>query len=272
MRHRHNKKRNTAFLFEATVRELTKSIVAKDHEKRKKILSILREHFGKGTVLSQEYDLYKTLEAGQDLESRVAQKLINEVKKVHSSLDAKKIFREQSSFIKAINYEISKNVFNNFVPNYKDLATIYQMFDSDVSIKKKVILEEKIMSSLTLTAVDQAQSNKTPTDSLVYNTFVKSFNEKYSENLLEEQKQLINKYLTSYADNKLELKIYLNEEISRIKDKIKIFMESHEVKQDQQMLSRFNNVMRVIGSLREKELDSNLIETTAKIQKLVSEI
>ena len=44
MKHRHNKKRNTAFLFEAAVRELTKSIVAKDTEKRRKILNILKEY------------------------------------------------------------------------------------------------------------------------------------------------------------------------------------------------------------------------------------
>ena len=272
MRYRHNKKRNTAFLFEAAVRELTKSIVAKDYEKRRKIIKILKEYFAKDSLLFREYELYKTLEAGQNLESRMAEKMINEVKKVHSSLDPKQIFREQSKFIKAVNYEISRDVFNNFVPNYKDLATIYQMFDSQLPIKKKILLEEKIIGSLMLTAKKQEEIEKIPTDSLVYNTFIKSFNTKYSGDLLEEQKELLNKYLTSYADNKLELKIYLNEEITRIKNKIKIFMDSNEVKNDNQMLERFNNIMNVIGGLREKEVDSVMIETTAKIQKLVSEI
>ena len=77
MRHRHNKKRNTAFLFEAAIRELTKSIVAKDHEKRKKILKILKEHFGKGTLLFKENELYKTLEAGQELDPRMAEKMLS---------------------------------------------------------------------------------------------------------------------------------------------------------------------------------------------------
>ena len=37
-------------------------------------------------------------------------------------------------------------------------------------------------------------------------------------------------------------------------------------------LDRFNGVLRVIESLREQEISPSLIETTAKIQKLVSEI
>ena len=272
MRHRHNKKRNTAFLFEATVRELTKSIVAKDYEKRRKIIKILKEHFAKDTLLSKEYELYKTLEAGQDLEIRMAEKIISEVKKAHDTIDLKQLFREQSRFIKSINYEISKEVFNNFVPNYKDLATIYQMFDTELPIKKKVLLEEKIIGSLSLNPIKQQESKKIPTDRLVYNTFIKSFNDKYSGNLLEEQKELINKYLTSYADNKLELKIYLNEEITRIKEKINEFVVSNNVKEDNIMQERFGKVMSVINGLRTKEINSSLIESTANIQKLVSEI
>ena len=271
MKHRHNKKRNTAFLFEAVVRELTRSIVEKDSDKKQKILAILKEHFSKDTALHKEYELYKTLSCGQDLDAETAEKILFEVKKAHGSLDSKQLFKEQSKFIKAVNYELSRSVFNNFVPNYKSLATIYQMFDADLSIKKKVILEQKIKETLMRPSEVQKKDNKVPTDSLAYKTFVKKYNDKYSGELLEEQKELINKYLTSYADNKLELKIYLNEEVGRIKDKITDFMDSNVISSEN-TLNRFNGVLSVIESLREQEITPSLIETTAKIQKLVSEI
>ena len=41
MKTKHNKKRNTAFVFEALVREATKAIVAKDATRKNKTLSIL---------------------------------------------------------------------------------------------------------------------------------------------------------------------------------------------------------------------------------------
>ena len=56
-----------------------------------------------------------------------------------------------------------------------------------------------------------------PVDNLVYNVFVKKFNEKYGD-LLEEQKDLLYKYIFSFADDGFGLKISINEEISRMKE------------------------------------------------------
>ena len=36
----HNKRRNTAFLYEALVRELTKSVVAKDEERKSAVMAV----------------------------------------------------------------------------------------------------------------------------------------------------------------------------------------------------------------------------------------
>ena len=56
---KHNKKRNTAFLFEAIVKELTKAVVYGDKNKQKIISSLLKEHFRKNGVLDNELTLYK---------------------------------------------------------------------------------------------------------------------------------------------------------------------------------------------------------------------
>ena len=41
---KHNKKRNTAFLYETLVREVVKQTIAKDFDKRDKAIAILKEH------------------------------------------------------------------------------------------------------------------------------------------------------------------------------------------------------------------------------------
>ena len=53
MRLKHNKKRNTAFVYEALIRELTKSIIKKHKNKQNVIVSIIKEHFSKGSVLKK---------------------------------------------------------------------------------------------------------------------------------------------------------------------------------------------------------------------------
>ena len=39
----HNKRRNTAFLYEALVRELTKSVVAKDDKRKDAVMAVMKE-------------------------------------------------------------------------------------------------------------------------------------------------------------------------------------------------------------------------------------
>ena len=45
MKIRHNKKRNTAFVYEALIREGTAAILKKDEAKRDKIVALLKKHF-----------------------------------------------------------------------------------------------------------------------------------------------------------------------------------------------------------------------------------
>ena len=130
MKQKHNKKRNTAFLYEALARELTISILESNHERQKKATSILKEFFKKGEMLSDELGLYQNLTDVDSLSAHAADKLIQETRFLHSRLDKKQIFNEQTRLISKINKELSKDVFSYFVPNYKSLATIYQIFNN----------------------------------------------------------------------------------------------------------------------------------------------
>ena len=52
--------------------------------------------------------------------------------------------------VKFINKEIDSNVFGNFVPNYKTLATIDQIFNLKIDPKSRVILENEIIEKMVL--------------------------------------------------------------------------------------------------------------------------
>ena len=66
---KHNKKRNTAFLYEALVREMTNAVVSKDKERKNKIVDILKESFSSSKILGKELSLYQTLLESTNLNS-----------------------------------------------------------------------------------------------------------------------------------------------------------------------------------------------------------
>jgi hypothetical protein len=67
---KHNKKRNTAFIFEALSHEMTKAIVSKDDNKKREVVSIVKEHFKKGTQLRKELDLFQSLQESSESERK----------------------------------------------------------------------------------------------------------------------------------------------------------------------------------------------------------
>jgi hypothetical protein len=99
MKVKYNKKRNTAFLYETLVKELTKSIVSKDENRKKVILGILKEHFNKNSILHRELDVYKSLYETKGIEQNIANKMIQEAKRVYLSLNSQDIFNQQTQVI-----------------------------------------------------------------------------------------------------------------------------------------------------------------------------
>jgi hypothetical protein len=147
MKLKHNKKRNTAFLFETLIREMTRAAIRKDAKALASCKAILKEYFSAGTALHEELQLYRSLYETYGLSKSSAEKLLAEVRESYSKLINEKsavMFTEQSAVIKKINKDVSKDVFSNFVPQYKNIATIYQIFNGDLAPAKRVLLEELI--------------------------------------------------------------------------------------------------------------------------------
>ena len=274
MRIKHNKKRNTAFLYESLVRELTKAVLKKNISKKNKVLSIMKEFFLDETALKRELDLYRTLTEESDLDPPTAERVLWEVKNdYYTRINKKQVFREQTSLIKKINTLLDQGVYSNFVPNYKQLASVHAVFNMDLRPKERVILERNILENLMGSSEEATSSQiKEPVDNLVYKSFVKKFNDMYGESLLKEQKDLLSRYIISFNDNNVGLKIYLNEEIERLKGALVESQSMIEVKEDPEMLTKVNRVMQVLDTFREKTIDKGLVEDVLKIQQLTHEI
>ena len=270
MKFRHNKKRNTAFLYESLVRELTKTVINEDNDRKIKVVSLIKEFFKKDSLLAKELELYKTLSEVKQIKPRLAEKLITETKEQYDRLDKEQIFEEQSRLIDKVNKALSMSVYDNYVPQYKSLASIYQLFNRDMSPKKKVLLEEKILSEMVEEDLLKEDTLTKPYDKLIMKTFVKNFNSEYKDNLLSEQKDLLNKYIMSFSNNGLELKIYLNEEISRIKETIKNYIEGSQ--ESQQIKEKTGKLLLTIEGFKKQEVGSQLVTKVLKLQNLVKEI
>ena len=145
MRIKHNKKRNTAFVYEALIKEATVAILKKEDTKRDKAIGLIKAHFKVGSTLRKDLDCYRSLCETQNLDRLTSEKILKESKLQRRLLDPTGLFKAQSVLIKDVNKELSPQVFNNFVPNYKSLATIAQIFSAKVSPKNRVILENEII-------------------------------------------------------------------------------------------------------------------------------
>lgn len=271
MRLKHNKKRNTAFVYEALVRELTESVVKNNKNKQNKIVSIIKEHFAGDSVLKEELNLYKSIYETREIEKTTAEKIVVQVKQKHDSLDKKKLFQEQSALINKINKTLSTKVYNNFVPNYKTIASVYSIFQDALPVKDRVLLEENIVDQMSA-SLGEAADTQQPLDALTYNTFVTKFNEEYKDVLNESQKALLGNYISSFADNGIELKVYLNEEIGRLKQGIINARTIKEISSDESLKEKLEEVYNVLDSTKEKEIDAETVEIVLNTQQLLEEL
>jgi hypothetical protein len=272
MKLKHNKKRNTAFLFETLVRELTRAAIRKDVATKVAVTTILKEHFGSGTLLHKELDLYRSLCESTTLAESSAQRLLKEVKEEYKKLDKKSIFMEQGAVIKRMNRELSKEIFNTFVPNYKNLATVYQIFNGEMSPAKRVLLEDTVLGTITKKNQEGQEDFVAQIDNLVIKNFIKKFNQKYYGTLSESQGRLMQNYILSFTDNAAGLKAFLNEEIGRLREVLRVSLKTSEVKEDVDMVEKTNKVLEVLDGFKQNRLTRDSLSQILKIQNLAAEL
>jgi hypothetical protein len=261
---KHNKKRNTAFLYECLVKELTKAIVRNQDERKQKIVEMLKDYFSSGMILKEELKIYSSLLEGTGhTDNSQSLRVIYEIKKDYENLDRKKVFNVQTTLIKQINEIFTPKIFSNFVPNYKNIATAGLFFNqSRLPAKKRLLIEKRVIEF----RIEKLNESKMQhIDNLTYKTFVNKFNETYSESLRPEQRDLLTNFIVSFSDNGLSLKSHMNEEIGRLKKSLLNLENNTYVDNAQKVVDKLNNFSK-------RRIDEQMLRDLFYIQDLVYEV
>jgi hypothetical protein len=222
---KHSKFRNTGFLFELLVRQVTSDILSN----RKSIAEgLLKKYFNSKTELANELKLYQFIVNEKYNNENRAERFIDAVIDNRKKLDEKKILKEKYNLIKEIkeNYQID-DFLKSQVPNYKVLASVYKIFEFNLNtessydpkdfVNTKFAIVEHLTSkpSTNLKAVDKINEALKKEDKeirlLTYKMLVENFNKKY-KSLNEKQKGILKEYINSFT-NTDNLKAFITNEV-----------------------------------------------------------
>jgi hypothetical protein len=258
---KHSKFKNTGFIFELLVRQITSEIMSSDKSVAEKIL---KEHFNGKKELSKELKLYQYLINERYNSESKAEQFINTILEARKRLDEKKLTREKYNLIKEIKETYNLDEFiKSSISNYKTLASIYKIFETvstddqydptDIVSSRFTIAENIINSSIQNkdakiknAVLEEYKKQDEDLRAVSYKLLVESFNNKY-KNLTNEQKVLLKEYINN-INNTGKLNNYVGTEITNL----------------------INNLKEVGSKISDKVTKIKLAETIANIKKIKS--
>ena len=265
---KHNKKRNTAFLYECLIKELTKAIVREDKKRQFITKKVIKQFFNKNSELRKELNVYNSLLDSKSLNESFSRRLLEETKKDFYGLNRKEVFNSQTNLINVMNQKLGQGVFSNFIPNYKDIASVGLYFqNSNLPAKKRIMLENNLIGFLG--RKEKILTEMKHLDNLEYKTFINKFNNAYDRTLRTEQKDLLTNYIVSFADNGVGLKSFLNEEIGRLKNAVLLQLSEGMINTNNE---NFKKVKQKLDNYTQTPINQQMVEEIFYIQDLVAEV
>jgi hypothetical protein len=231
---KHSKFKNTGFIFELLVRQITSEIMSANKSIAEKIL---KEHFNSKKELSKELKLYQYLINEKYNSESKAEQFINTILEARKRLDETKLTREKYNLVKEIKETYNLDEFiKSPISNYKTLASIYKIFETvtndeqydptDVVSSRFTIAENIINSSiqnkdvkLKDAVLEEYRKQDDDLRVVSYKLLVESFNNKYS-NLTNDQKGLLREYINN-INNTGKLNEYVSNEITKLVEGLK---------------------------------------------------
>jgi hypothetical protein len=258
---KHSKFKNTGFIFELLVRQITSEIMSSNKSVAE---NILKEHFNSKKELSRELKLYQYLINEKYNSESKAEKFIDTIIEARKRLDEKKLTKEKYNLIKQIKetYNIDEFI-KSPISNYKTLASIYKVFEvatideqfdpTDI-VGSRITIAENIISSsiqnkdtkIQNAVLEEYKKQDEDLRAISYKILVESFNKKYS-NLTTEQKTLLKEYINN-INNTGKLNSYVGNEITKL----------------------VANLKEVGGKLTDKVTRIKLAETISNVNKIKS--
>jgi hypothetical protein len=251
----HNKKRNTALLYEFLVRSISTALVDGDKKTSTVGLKILRRHFKPGTELYKEFRLFNALAKTTVTSDNVSTNIINETRIAASGINIEALDGEKSRLIHNINHLINnENFYDQPIPQYKMYATIQTLFNewrkprgtSDIAVMAKY---EQSLRDWLLESKDSGEQtilDETPgTSRLLMKVMMKKLNEKYNNALNSEQREIIRSYAFSAAK---EDQATIKRKLHEIKNSLLESIDSYSQRRndDKFVVEKMNNVKEQI--------------------------
>jgi len=231
---KHSKFKNTGFIFELLVRQITSEIMSNDKSVAEKIL---KEHFNGKKELSKELKLYQYLINERYNSESKAEQFINTILEARKRLDEKKLTKEKYNLIKEIKETYNLDEFiKSSISNYKTLASIYKIFETvitdeqydptDIVSSRFTIAENIINSSIQNkdskikdAVLEEYRKQDDDLRAVSYKLLVESFNKKYN-NLTTEQKGLLKEYINN-INNTGKLSEYVSNAVTKLVEGLK---------------------------------------------------
>ena len=237
---KHSKIKNTSILFEVLTRQITADVLA---GKDTKTVGMVKKFFNENTELGKELQLYRILSEKTYDSTEKAKQLLETVVKSRQRLSNSKLRSEKYNLIKEIkeNYNVS-DFFNVRIPNYKILASIYNIFQAESTtdtfdvedvVNSKFTVLESISGKKTTSKKENFLKEYREKDKdlrlLAYQILVDKFNSKY-KSLNESQKGLLKNYINNISNTNslrefvdrevIKTKKELNKHLPKVSDKI----------------------------------------------------
>jgi hypothetical protein len=235
---KHKKLKNTGIIFEVMKKWLV-SDLAKGKDSVKSY-NVIRDVFGPKTQLRKELNMYNAIRNFSSDSEAMALDLVKRVLESRSSLNHKKLEYEKYMAISKIKQYVNiSDLFSSKIFDYKKLAEIWKMFNSNDN-KKRSLTEQiedhnnlnSLIKLMTQKSEDSKQEidesieefKKSPLDIriLALDLMIESFNQTYSNKFNKYQKQILNEYVNTTNSNSSEFKKFFIDQIEKVNEGIDI--------------------------------------------------
>ena len=274
----HNKKRNIGLIYELLLRHVSSELIEGRTSKAQIALDILQKRFDRNTEIYKEFRLFNALAKSTVSDTSVAAAILAEAKSAARRFNPDKLNKEKSLLIRDINYKINNDEFYyRKIPEYKIYATIQNLLNDwrkkDFSnLSKMVQSEGKVIDWLLLEKeIKEVEDHVTEdVDSLVVKIMKEKFNQKYGDQLNEEQRDLIKAYIFSLSQGKGES---IKERLSEMKgDTLDNLSDLEESTDNQTLLEKINSVKDKIKNEKIEEVNDQTISRFLIISQLKREL
>jgi len=236
----HNKKRNVGLLREFFSKHIAFCVINKDKQSAINAQTIWNKYVQSGTEIQKEMKLVSALMEAKFDNKQIAYDFLMKVKKAAKQISEKKLEREKTTLLREINNKVTdQSFFARDVSDYVEVASIQLLInnwlkeDSQPVVvdSQYFILEDRVLNYLCLNQKfisenkDIKKNVLTETssenvDSLIVNIMNEKFNEKFANQLTENQKFMLKQFVFEDCHEELKNKMmFLKEETLNLLDK-----------------------------------------------------